>query len=55
MNLNNIIIKLLIKFPAFGQVIQNVSILKTKFIPTAATQGTMILYNEDFMNKLTED
>lgn len=55
MNLNNIIIKLLIKFPAFGQVIQNVSILETKFIPTAATQGTMILYNKEFMDKLTED
>ena len=55
MNLNNIIIKLLIKFPAFGQVIQNVSILKTKYIPTAGTQGTIIFYNEEFMNKLTED
>lgn len=55
MKINDILIKLLIKFPAFGQVIQNVTILESKLVPTAATQGTMILYNKDFMEKLTID
>lgn len=43
------------KYPTFGSTISSVKYVKTKDIPTAATNGKIIYYNEDFMSGLTDD
>lgn len=55
MNISNIIIRLLSRFPVYGQVISNVAFVETKCIETAATDGFRIYYNPDFISKLTQD
>ena len=44
--------KMLVKYPFFGSIISNVTFDETKKINTAATNGEVIVYNEDFMNTL---
>lgn len=56
-DLNTLKKKLLIKFPVFGSVINNVKTeLDPSFmnLPTAATNGKTIYFNSNFMNTLTE-
>ena len=46
--------KMLVKYPFFGSVISNITFKETKGVSTAATNGEVIVYNEDFMNTLPE-
>lgn len=52
-NLEEIKRKMLVKYPFFGSVISNVTFNETKAIDTAATDGEVIIYNEDFMKSLS--
>ena len=52
-NLEEIKGKMLVKYPFFGSIISNVTFNETKGIDTAATNGEVIVYNEDFMNTLS--
>lgn len=54
MDINHIIKKLLIKYPTFGHIIANTSIIENNGIDTACTDGEIIYYNQDFLNKLNE-
>ncbi len=54
-DLLNIKNKLLVKYPFFGTIITNVSYKVDNTIDTAATNGFDVFYNEEFMDKLTED
>jgi len=47
--------KLLVKYPFFGNITANVKYIVDNSEKTACTDGTDIYYNEEFMNKLTED
>ena len=51
-NLDEIKRKMLVKYPFFGSIISNVTFNETKGVDTAATDGEVIVYNEDFMNTL---
>lgn len=52
-NLDDIKRKMLVKYPFFGSIIANVSFKETKGINTAATDGKVIIYNQEFMNSLS--
>ena len=52
-NLEEIKRKMLVKYPFFGSIIANVSFKETKGINTAATDGKVIIYNQEFMNSLS--
>ena len=54
-NLDEIKRKMLVKYPFFGSIISNVTFKETKGVNTAATDGEVIVYNEDFMNSLPID
>jgi len=54
-DLLNIKNKLLVKYPFFGTIITNVTYKIDNTLPTAATNGYDIFYNEEFMDSLTED
>lgn len=47
--------RLLIKYPLFGSIIANTDIVLKDEIPTAATDGNKIFYNEEFIKNLTND
>ena len=40
--------KMLIKYPFFGSIVANVEYVNNENIPTAATDGKKIYYNENF-------
>ena len=52
MNIIDIKRKLLVKYPFFGNVVANVTYKESKKIPTAATDGKIIIYNQDFLDSL---
>ena len=45
--------KMLVKYPFFGSVVANVDYRVNKNIPTAGTDGKVIYYNPDFLEKLS--
>ena len=45
--------KMLVKYPFFGSVVSNVKYVETDNIPTAATDGKLIYYNPEFLEKLS--
>ena len=47
--------KMLVKYPFFGSVISGVRYKERRDIETAATDGKIIYYNPDFLEKLTVD
>ena len=53
MNIEELRRKLLVKYPFFGGVITGVKYEEKKEVETAATDGEIIYYNEEFMNSLT--
>ena len=55
MNIEELKRKLLVKYPFFGSIITDVEYKEASFIPTAATDGQKILYNEEFMKSKTLD
>lgn len=47
--------RLLIKYPLFGSIIANTEMVLKEDLPTAATDGKKIFYNEKFLESLTND
>jgi len=47
--------KMLIKYPFFGSIVANVNYEKSDVVPTAATDGKKIYYNESFLDSLSSD
>ena len=47
--------RLLIKYPLFGSIIANTEMVLKEDLPTAATDGKKIFYNEKFLESLTSD
>ncbi len=47
--------KMLIKYPFFGSVVANVSYKENSNIETAGTDGKIIYYNKEFLDKLNTD
>ena len=45
--------KMLVKYPFFGSVVVNVDYIENKDISTAATDGKVIYYNPEFLEKLS--
>ena len=52
MNIIDIKRRLLVKYPFFGNITANVTYKESKKIPTAATDGKIILYNQEFLDSL---
>ena len=55
MNIETIKRRMLVKYPTFGSVVAKLKYLENKQIPTAATDGEIVYYNQDFLNTLNED
>ena len=53
-DINSIKRKLLIKYPTFGSIIANLKLQANKKIGTAGTDGKVLLYNPEFLEKLPE-
>lgn len=47
--------RLLVKYPLFGSIIANTQIVLNNNLPTAATDGSKIFYNEEFISSLSND
>ena len=47
--------KMLVKYPFFGSVVANVDYRANTKIPTAGTDGKVVYYNPDFLEKLSID
>lgn len=47
--------KMLVKYPFFGNVITNVNFKENENIETAGTDGKIIYYNPQFLNRLNEE
>ena len=45
--------KMLVKYPFFGSVVANVDYRLNKNVPTAGTDGKVIYYNQEFLEKLS--
>lgn len=45
--------KMLVKYPFFGSVVANVDYIENINIPTAGTDGKVVHYNSEFLEKLT--
>lgn len=45
--------KMLVKYPFFGSVVANVEYKENKNVPTAGTDGKIIYYNPEFLEKLS--
>lgn len=45
--------KMLVKYPFFGSVVANVDYKENKNVPTAGTDGKVIYYNPEFLEKLS--
>ena len=45
--------KMLVKYPFFGSVVANADYKENKDISTAGTNGEIIYYNPDFLEKLS--
>ena len=45
--------KMLVKYPFFGSVVANVDYRANKNVPTAGTDGKVIHYNPEFLEKLS--
>ena len=43
--------KMLVKYPFFGSVVANVDYRANKNVPTAGTDGKVIYYNPEFLEK----
>lgn len=52
MNIDNIIRKLLIKYGCFGKEVANTKFIENVDIGTAATDGSVVYYNPQFLEKL---
>lgn len=46
--------KMLVKYPFFGSVTANVKYVENRNIQTAATNGKIVYYNPDFLEKISE-
>ena len=46
--------KLLVKYPTFGSVIVNLEFQESEDLPTAGTNGKLLLYNPKFIGSLSE-
>ena len=44
--------KMLVKYPFFGSVVANVDYRANKNVPTAGTDGKVIHYNPEFVEKI---
>ena len=53
-NIDSIKRKLLIKYPTFGSIIANLDFQASNDIPTAGTDGKVLLYNPKFLGDLSE-
>jgi predicted metal-dependent peptidase len=53
-NINSIKRKTLIRFPTFGSIIANTEFKACKEIKTAETDGKVVFYNPEFVEKLSE-
>lgn len=47
--------KMLVKYPFFGSVTANVKYVENRNIQTAATNGKIVYYNPDFLEKISEE
>ena len=47
--------KMLVKYPFFGSVVANVDYMANTNIPTAETDGKVVHYNPEFLEKLSID
>ncbi len=56
-NINEIKSKVLVKYPYFGMITMNVNyrIVNSIYVPTACTDGKTIYFNQEFMDKLSEE
>ena len=54
-DVSSIVNTLLVKYPLFGSIIANTEFVEDKGTKTASTDGSKIFYNEQFVNKLSED
>ena len=55
MNIESIKRKLLVKYPFFGSVVANSSLIAEPAVATAGTDGKTIYYNPNFMESITDE
>ncbi len=55
MDLERLKIKMILHAPFFGALLHHLNHIESKRVPTAGCDGANILYNPDFMDKLSQD